>query len=168
MLRGCSQLSQPDENACKMDEREERLGEFVVARGDASEMFETSEEAFDQIACPVEIAIERPWGETVGAGRNNRLSARGFNLSHEVIGVVPLVGNHGLSRQMFDQLGGVINVGKLSCRQNHPQRIAQGVDRDMEFGAQSAPRATNFLTPSFFLAPAECWCILSTGISSGT
>ncbi len=34
--RGCSQLSQPDEGACKMNEGEERLGEFVVACGDAS------------------------------------------------------------------------------------------------------------------------------------
>ena len=133
-----------------MNEGEERLGEFVVACGDESEMFETSEEAFDQIACLVEIAIKSPWGEAVGAGRDNRLGACSLNLRHEVIGVVPLVGNHGLSRQMFDQLGCVVDVGKLSCRQNYSQRIAQGVDRDMQLGAQSAPRATDFLTPGFF------------------
>lgn len=123
-----------------MNEGEERRGEFIVACGDASEVFETSEEAFDQITCPVEMVIERPWGKTIGAGRDNRLCASGLDRRHEVIGVVTLVGNHGLSRQMFDQLGGVIDVGNLSGRQNHPQRLAQGVDRDMQFGGQSAPQ----------------------------
>lgn len=116
----------------------------------ASEMFETSEEAFDQMACLVEIAIERAWGKAIGAGRNHRLGGRGFDLRYEVIGVVSLVGSHRLSRQMFDQLGSVVEVGKLSCRQNDSQRIAQGVDRDMPFGAQSTPRPTDFLTPGFF------------------
>jgi len=72
-----------------MDEGEERLGEFVATCGDASEMFATSEEAFDQMACLVEIAIEIAWDKAIGAGRENCLGARGLDLRHEVIGVVP-------------------------------------------------------------------------------
>jgi hypothetical protein len=41
-----------------MNERQEGLGEFVVTRGDASEMLETCEEALDQIASAVEMPIE--------------------------------------------------------------------------------------------------------------
>ena len=133
-----------------MNEREERLGEFVVAGGDASEVFETSEETLDQVACSVEMAIERPWGKPIGAGRTNRQGTRGLNRRHKVIGVVPLVGNHGLSRQRLDPLIRVVDVGKLSGRQNHPHRMAQGVDRDMPFGGQSASRAPDLLAPGFF------------------
>ena len=140
-----------------MNEREEGFGEFFVARGDASEVFETGEEAFDQIAGLIKMAIERPRGKTIGTGRNNCLGTSGLDLRHEVISVVALVGNHGLSRQILDQLGGVVDVGNLSGRQNDPQRIAQGVDCNMQFGGQTAPRAPDFLTPGFFLAPAECW-----------
>ena len=45
--RVCSQSSQPDKSAREMNERQEGLGEFVVTRGDASEMLETCEEALD-------------------------------------------------------------------------------------------------------------------------
>jgi hypothetical protein len=44
----------------------------------------------------------------------------------------------------------------LPGRQNHPQRIAQGIDRHMQFGGQAAARSADFLTPCFFWAPAEC------------
>ncbi len=46
-VRVCSQSSQPDKSAREMNERQEGLGEFVVTRGDASEMLETCEEALD-------------------------------------------------------------------------------------------------------------------------
>ena len=39
----------------------------------------------------------------------------------------------------------------------HPQRIAQGVDCDIQFGGQSAPRTPDFLTPGFF------WRLWSAG-----
>jgi hypothetical protein len=44
----------------------------------------------------------------------------------------------------------------LSLRQNHAQRIAQRIHRNVQFGGQAAPRAADFLTPRFFWAPAEC------------
>jgi hypothetical protein len=54
-------------------------------------MFAASEEAFDQIAVPIEMAIEAALGQTIGAGRNHGLRARGLDLCNEVIGVVSLV-----------------------------------------------------------------------------
>lgn len=47
--RACSQSSQPDESTREMNERQERLGEFVIARGDASELLDPAEETFDQV-----------------------------------------------------------------------------------------------------------------------
>ena len=48
--RVCSQLSQPDESASEMKERQEGLGEHVVTRGDAFELLDAVEETLDQIA----------------------------------------------------------------------------------------------------------------------
>ena len=58
LVRGCSQLSQPDDGASEMNERQEGLGEFVVARGDASELLDATEETLDQIAALAEMPIE--------------------------------------------------------------------------------------------------------------
>ena len=41
-----------------MNERQEGLGEFVVARGDASELLDATEETLDQIAALAEMPIE--------------------------------------------------------------------------------------------------------------
>ena len=49
IARGCSQSSQPDDSACEMNERQEGRGEFVVARGNASELLDATEETLDQI-----------------------------------------------------------------------------------------------------------------------
>jgi hypothetical protein len=53
----CSQLGQPDEGTRETNERQKGRCEFVVARGDTPEMFDASEETFDQIAVSVEMAI---------------------------------------------------------------------------------------------------------------
>ena len=44
----CSESSQSDEGASEISERQEGLGEFLIARTDASE------ETLDQIAAPVD------------------------------------------------------------------------------------------------------------------
>ena len=58
-----------------MNERQERLGEFVIASGDASEVLDTAEETFDQVAVLVDMAIEKSLIESVGARRDDRLAA---------------------------------------------------------------------------------------------
>jgi hypothetical protein len=42
-----------------MTERQEGLGEFVVTRGDASELLDAAEEALDQVAALVDMLVER-------------------------------------------------------------------------------------------------------------
>lgn len=148
--RGCSQSSQPDESTGQMNEGQERLGQFVIARGDTPEVFDASEEAFDQIAVPIEMTIEAALGDSIGAGRNDGLRPRRFDHGNEVVGIVPLVGNYGLCRQVFDRLGSTADVGNLTRREDDPQWITQGIDHDMQLAGQSAARATDFLTARFF------------------
>ena len=139
-----------------MNERQKGLCEFVVARGDAPELLDASEEAFDQVAVFVVMAIEAALGKAIGAGRDDRLCTGRFDCRNEVIGIVTLVGDDGVCWKVLDGLGRTVDVGNLPRRENHPQRIAQGIDHDMQFGRQSAPRTADFLTTGFFWAPAEC------------
>ena len=121
-----------------MNERQEGFGLLVVARGDTPEVFHASEKTFDQIAVPIEMTIEAALGDSIGARRNHGLRARRFDHGNKVVGIVTLVGNYGLCRQVFDRLGGTVDVGNLTGREDCPQWIAQGIDRHMQLADQSA------------------------------
>ena len=134
-----------------MNKRQERLGEFVVARGDASEMLEPCKEALDQIASAIEMPIELARCQAIGSGWNHRFCARRFDGGHEMVGIVALVGHHGLTGQIFDQCWGKVDIGNLPGREDDAQGIAQCVDGNVQFGRQSAARAADLLTARFFL-----------------
>ena len=140
-----------------MNERQEGFGEFVVARGDASELLDTAEETLDQVAGLVDVPVERPRVETVGSWRDDRAAALRRDRFDEGIRIVALVGHNELGRLILDQCSRLFDVGHLTSGKNHPQRIAQGIHGDMQFGGQSAPRAADFLLTCFFWAPDECW-----------
>ena len=156
-IRVCSQSSQPDESTCDMDERQKRRGEFVVARGDASELLDATEETLDQIAIFVEMPIERARAEPIGAWRDHRLAALRRNRCDEGIRVVPLVGDDEACGLILDQRCGLVDIGDRSGREHDAHRIAQGVDGHMPFCRQPTPRTPDFLTARFFWAPEECW-----------
>ena len=59
-------------------------------------MFDASDQAFDQIAVSIEMAIEAGLGKAIGVGRNNGLPACCLDLYNEVVGVVPFVRDNGL------------------------------------------------------------------------
>lgn len=109
-----------------MDERQEGLGEFVVARGDASELLDAVEETVDQIAVLVDMPIERTRIDSVGARRNDGLAALCRDDFDEGIRVVALVGHDKVGRLIFDQSGSVRDIGDLACREND----ASGLPRE--------------------------------------
>lgn len=139
-----------------MNERQKGFGQLVVACSDAPEVFDASEESFDQIAVAVEMVIEVALSQAIGTGRDDGLRTSCPDHGNEVVGIVALVRNDSACRQVFDGLGGIIDIGNLARREDHPQRIAQGVDGDVQLGGQPAPRAADRLATGFFLAPAEC------------
>ena len=140
-----------------MYKRKERLGEFVVARCNAPELLDATEESLDQISLLVDMTIERTGIESIGTRRNHCLTTLSRNRCDEGIRVVSFVGDDETRRLILDQRVGLIDIGNLASRENHAQRIAQRIDGNMQFGRQSAPRATDTLPPFFFWAPAECW-----------
>ena len=54
-----------------MDGGEEVSGQFVEALSNAAHVFQTAEEALDQIALTIEALVIRLWFQCVGAVRND-------------------------------------------------------------------------------------------------
>src|SRR5215212_2275090 len=77
-----------------MDGGEEVSCGLVVARGDGTELFESGEEIFDQMARFVEFAVERAASATIGSGRDHHsLAGRRQWLDDTRIGVKRLAIN---------------------------------------------------------------------------
>lgn len=72
-------LSQPDEDTCQMNERQEGRCQFVAVCGDTPEVLEASEEAFDQVAVSVEMVIQAALGKLIGTRCNAGGHARWSN-----------------------------------------------------------------------------------------
>lgn len=155
--RVCSQSSQPNECTREMNERQERLGEFVVTRGVRLKCLRRAKKRSTRMASAIEMPIELARCEAMGSGRNDGFGTRGLDGGHEMVGVVALIGHHGLTRQMLDQCRSVVDIGDLPGREDDAKRIAQRIDGHMQLGCQSAARTADFLTARFFGAPAECW-----------
>ena len=115
-----------------MNERQKGRGKFVVLRGDASELLDAVEETLDQVAILVEVPIELARVEAIGARRDDRLAALGHDQGGEGIRIVGLVGGDVGGRLILDQGCRLLDVGPLSGRENDAQRVAQGIDRDMQ------------------------------------
>ncbi len=82
MSRVCSQLGQPDDSASEMNERQEGCGEFVVARGDASELFDAAQ-AYLQAKQAVDSAdevLEAARRALVGLARHPREQGAGVSV----------------------------------------------------------------------------------------
>ena len=74
------------------------------------------------------------------------------------IGIVGFVAQQGLWLGVFEQGLGASQIVDLPGREHQIDRIAQGIDKDMNFGGQSAAGSADGLFAVFFRAPALCWC----------
>ena len=140
-----------------MNAGEERLGEFVVARGDGPEMLERVEETLDEIAFAVEGEIARTRGFSVGFGWDDRGDRSIVEGGDEGVGVEGLVGDQSAGRDGFDQRFGASEIVILAGAEPHLDRIAKSVDERVNLGRQSAAGSADGLRAVFFWAPALCW-----------
>ena len=90
-----------------MDESGVGIGKFIVAGGDAAELFEAVDEPFDLVAVAVSKRIQVGWLQAVGAGWNHGHGPGLGNLSALGIRIVGRVGQHlpGRGQQRGEQLG---------------------------------------------------------------
>ena len=88
--------------------------------------------------------------DTVDLGWDDSLSTGFLNALHERIGIIAFVTHNCLRGQARDQVLCLRDISHLAPTEQKPQRVAQGIDRGVNLGAQ-APRARpSACGPSFF------------------
>jgi hypothetical protein len=119
-------------------------------------VFESIEEAFDEVAFAVEREIARSRGLAVGLGRNDRSNSSLGEGVDERVGVVRLVAKQCVWIGVVDQRLGASKIMSLAWREHQRDGIAQGIDKRVNFGGQSTARSADRLRAIFFRAPALC------------
>ncbi len=135
-----------------MQEGIESIGEFVVSRGEATELLKAIEESLDEVARLVAVPVDLAWRVPVAMRWNDGLSAGSFDDLNEGIAVIALVGDDRLGGYGFDQGSALGDVGHLASGQDQPEWIAQRIHAGMDLGDQPAPRAADRLIATFFWA----------------
>lgn len=145
-----------------MESREEIAGGFFVACGDAAKLLEILEETFDQVALCIQGVVALAFGFAIGLGRNDRFDLSTFEAGDEAVGVIAFVSKYRIWLHLGDKRFSLGDIVSLSAGEAQSQRIAQGVDDDMNFGGQPTARASYGLVKTpFFRAPALCWWALT-------
>ena len=140
-----------------MEEADEVAGGFFVACGDAAVVFESIDEAFDQIAASVEVFLDAASDTSYFQGGDHGPTAAAANFPDQFVVVVGLVGDDILGTMVRQQRIGLATVVLLAGRQPQLDRTPLRVDRDVNLGAESAARASQRFVLFFSsAAPAAC------------
>jgi len=120
-------------------------------------MLKFVEETLDEIAFAIEDAVAETWNFSGELGRNDRCDASPVEAFDESVGIEGFVGDQSAWINGFDQRFGAGQIMGLTGAEHNLDRITQGIDKRVDFGAQSASRSANGLRAVFFWAPALCW-----------
>ena len=123
-----------------MNERQEGLGEFVVARGDASKLFDAIEHALDTVAILVGFEVARWRIAAICAWRDDRQNGSHQQAGTDVVAIESLVRQHfsGLcDRQSQKRLDAEI-VGNLPTGQDKAKRASLTVCAGVDFCRKAA------------------------------
>lgn len=138
------------------------MGELVVARGDAAEVFQSIEHPLDEITLLVGFEINRPLvsvcrgGGDDGSGSPEReVSAKLQRIIANVAEQTPFGG------QRFDGVVGGGDVGNIAGRQVEAEQPPVAVGDRVDFGRPATARTADRLRlrPPFPPAPARCTLI---------
>jgi len=75
-----------------------------------------------------------------------------------VVSIISFIRNNMYSEQALNQICGRHTVVRLPAGELQPDRIAQGVNDNMDFRRQATTAAADGLSFAPPFAPAECWC----------
>jgi hypothetical protein len=118
---------------------EEISREFVVARGDASPVLETTEAALDDVASFVGFLVVADALPAIGFARDDGLDSAFFEEGAERIGVITLVGNK--LGDAGDQAHAGFRddaIGSVAGRQHEGPWTAFFIDNRMDFAVPAA------------------------------
>ncbi len=166
--RSCWHLSQADQDRCAHHEREIALVELIVTRGDAPEVFDAIEKAFNEIASCVDMGIKVARVLTIRARWNHRLRTTGVDGVDQRPRIIGFGGDHLFNLQASQQGFGLGHIMGVSRTQETPNRIPERIDQGMKLGGQPTTGAADRLAPVFWGAPAACWWTRITVLSMKT
>jgi len=131
---------------------------FLIACGESPELFEPAEAAFDAIALPVELLIMHALLFSTAPGRDHRHCVDRFDVVHDAVRVVALVGDDRLGLPLAQQIDSLSTVVDLPGRDAEVDRLAILVSQQMDFGRQTSSGTPQSLVRAPFLRPvAACW-----------
>ena len=136
-------MAQAQPDASELDHGEERRAELVVARGDASVIFEFVEEALDEVALLVEPGAEADRTFAIGLGRDVGPAAALADHRAQPVGVIGLVAEHHLAlAHTVEQLGRCLDVVVVAGRDDQLDRQPVAIGQSMDFRSKTAPAAS--------------------------
>ena len=129
-----------------MNSGQEIPGELVVSGGDATEVLEPAEAAFDDISAFVGALVEVMDDNTVGFVRDDGLCAATNDFAAKVVAVIPFVGEERAHRWRERQdIGSRSDIGILAWSQMQDDRPAERIAQRMDFCRAASARATDCL-----------------------
>src|SRR5437016_12272062 len=142
-----------------MDAGEEVSGGLVIAGGNGAVLLELAVEILDEMACLVHFFIESTLVFAIALWRDHQVfSCRAKRFDHPLVGIEGFVCHQSIGLHLRQQRVGPFQVMGLAWSEQEGNRIAQGVDQGMDFGAQPAFAAPDRLVIAvFFWAPSLCW-----------
>ena len=129
------------------DGSEARVG-LVVARGDATELFEPLEQILDEMPPLVHVGIVRDGHLAVLLGRDDGERAPLVEFGAQGIVVERLVANERRELDVCDQRLDADAVVTLAWKKNEADQIAQRICERHDLGGQAAARAADGLIES--------------------
>lgn len=120
-------------------------------------MLDLVDEAFDEVALFIELFVIWRRIAARGKGRDHRVYTE-REISPDSVGIVCLICDDVLGHEAVDQGLGLCAVVSLAGRKDEAQRVAEGVDGDMDFRGRAAARAADGLSFGPPFPPAACWC----------
>jgi len=130
---------------------EEVSGSLVIAGRNGSVLLELTIEVLHEVARLVQFLVVGALNRSITLGRNDELfSCRKQRLDDAFIGIESLVCQQGVGLHLGQKHVGTLQIMGLPRSQEEGQRIAEGVDHGMDFGAQPAFAAPDRLVFAVF------------------
>ncbi len=139
-----------------MNKSKEVAARLLVSGRNSTILLDQVDEPLDLLPFLVQMLVIITRHLPVLLRGDDRLGPLPFRRLHHGIAVVRLIEDVGIRLMTCNQRLGLGDVGLLTRRQDELDGVAQGVDDDVDFGTETAPRATKGLIalPPFF--PAAC------------
>ena len=148
--------TQPDYRTDKLQKTEKTAGKFVIAGKHTTKMLDLVDETLHQMPLSVPPAVIGPFSKRAFRSLvrwNHRFHLLRHDPVVKYLGRVPAVSDQPLESESFDKRDGLVQIRSLPGRHCQAQRVAQAVDRDMDFGAKTTAATSQrlyLLTARFF------------------